>query len=148
MLGRARLEDVDGRFRSKGSFHNTEAGMKALRILGGLLLLFTGIVHIGYVAITPSDPNALPMVVFGIVYVATGVLLLLKIRYSAVGGLVFPAIGLGSGFFLLGLQNWTPLLVFLYSIDAVIMLCCIAMLIRSPREILDAKPSMSRRRSK
>jgi hypothetical protein len=80
----------------------------------------------------PSDPSAIPMLVFGVVYFSIGVLLLLQIKYSTYLGVVFPLIGLGTGFFVVGLKNWTAMLTFLFAIDAVVVICCI-LLIRNQK---------------
>ena len=102
--------------------------MKTIRMLAACLLLFTGVLHIMPVIKTPSDPNAIPMLGFGIVYFLIGVLLFLKTKYSASLGLIVPLIGLGTGFFIVGFANWTTRLTFLFVIDAVVIICCILLL--------------------
>ena len=99
--------------------------MKTIRLLAACLLLFTGVLHIIPMIKTPSDPNALPMLVFGIVYFAVGVLLFLKIKYSAYLGILFPLVGLAVGFFVVGIKNWTAMLTFMFAIDLVVVICCI-----------------------
>ena len=99
--------------------------MKPIRYLAAGLLLLTGILHIIPMFKTPSDPNSLPMLIFGIAYFAVGVLLIAKIRFDSLLGIIIPLIGLGIGFFKIGVKNWTSMLTFLFAIDAVVIICCL-----------------------
>jgi len=103
--------------------------MKTIHYLAACLLLLTGILHFLPVIKTPSDPNAIPMLVFGIVYFTIGVLLIMKIRFATLLGLIFPLIGLGTGFFVVGFKNWDSMLSFLFAIDAVVIICCLFLLL-------------------
>ena len=103
--------------------------LKAIRYLAAGLLLLTGVLHILPIIKTPSDPNSLPMLVFGIIYFAIGVLLLMKIRFSSLLGVIFPLVGLGTGFFVVGIKNWDTMLSFMFVIDAVILVCCLILLL-------------------
>lgn len=104
--------------------------MKIIRRIAVCLLLLTGVLHLVLVIATPSDRNALGTLVFGLLYSALGVLLFLKVKYSTIMGIVFPVIGLGSGFIVIGINNWTPVLTFLFAVDVAVILCCILMFLR------------------
>jgi hypothetical protein len=82
---------------------------------------------------TPSDPNSLPMLVFGIAYFAVGIMLIVKIRFDSLAGIIIPFIGLGVGFFKIGLKNWTTMLTFLFAIDAVVIICCMILLMNKKK---------------
>jgi len=99
--------------------------MKTILYVAACLLLLTGALHLIPIFKTPSDPNALPMLVFGILYFAVGVLLLMKKRFATYLGIIVPLTGLGVGFFVVGLKNWDTMLSFLFGIDAVVIVCCI-----------------------
>jgi uncharacterized membrane protein HdeD (DUF308 family) len=103
--------------------------MKAIRYLAAGLLLLTGVLHILPIFKAPSDPNSLPMLIFGIVYFTIGVLLITNIKFATLLGLIFPIIGLGTGFFVVGIKNWTAMLTFLFVIDAVVVICCLLLLL-------------------
>jgi uncharacterized membrane protein HdeD (DUF308 family) len=103
--------------------------MKTIRYFAALLLLVTGVMHLLPMFKVPRDPNALPMLAFGIAYFATGVLLILNKKFSQVLGIVFPLIGLGIGFFVVGLKNWNTMLTIMFIIDAVVVICCILLLL-------------------
>jgi len=108
--------------------------MKIIRYFAVCLLLLTGVLHIIPIIKTPSDPNAIPMLIFGIVYFTVGILLLLKVKYSDLLGVIFPIIGLGTGFFVVGLKNWDAMLTFLFAIDAVVVICCVLLLLNRKKD--------------
>jgi uncharacterized membrane protein HdeD (DUF308 family) len=103
--------------------------MKTIRYFAALLMLITGVLHILPMFGEPRDPNALPMLAFGIAYFIIGILLILKIRFSEVLGIVVPLVGLGTGFFVVGLKNWDTMLSILFIIDAIVVICCIVLLL-------------------
>jgi hypothetical protein len=78
-------------------------------------------------------PQAHPMLVFGLFYFLIGVTLALNYRFGPLFGIIFPLIGLGAGFFVIGVSNWTTLLGTLFAIDAIVVLCCFAMFLRRTR---------------
>ena len=103
--------------------------MKLIRYLAAGLLLLTGILHILPMLKTPSDPNSLPMLIFGISYFAVGVMLIMKIKFDSLLGIIIPLIGLGVGFLMIGIKNWTTMLTLLFTIDAVVIICCLILLL-------------------
>ena len=102
--------------------------MKAIRYFASLLMLITGVLHFFPMFSEPRDPNALPMLAFGIVFFGIGVLLLLKIRISEILGILFPLIGLGTCFFVVGMKNWDTMLHIMAIIDGIVIICCILLL--------------------
>jgi hypothetical protein len=107
--------------------------MKPIRYIAGCLLLLTGVLHLIPIFKSPADPNALPMMGFGILYFAVGVLLLMKKRFATYLGIIVPLVGLGVGFFVVGFKNWDAMLSFLFGIDAVVIVCCIVLLINKKK---------------
>jgi uncharacterized membrane protein HdeD (DUF308 family) len=103
--------------------------MKPIRYLAAGLLLLTGVLHILPMFKTPSDPNSIPMLIFGIAYFAVGVMLIMKIKFDSLLGIIIPLIGLGVGLFMIGIKNWTAMLTFLFAIDAVVVICCLILLL-------------------
>lgn len=92
-------------------------------------MLITGVLHILPMFKAEQDPNALPMLAFGVAYLTTGVLLFLNLKFSPILGIVFPLIGLGTGFFVVGLKNWDTMLSSMFIIDAVVIICCVILLL-------------------
>jgi uncharacterized membrane protein HdeD (DUF308 family) len=102
--------------------------MKTIRYVAAVLMLITGVMHMLPVFTTPEDPNALPMLGFGIAYFLIGVLLILNKKLAEILGIVVPFIGLAIGFFKIGLKNWDTMLTIMFIIDAVVIICCIFLL--------------------
>jgi uncharacterized membrane protein HdeD (DUF308 family) len=107
--------------------------MKPIRYFAAALLLLTGVLHILPMFKTPSDPNSLPMLGFGIVYFTIGVLLILKVRYDSLLGIIFPVIGLLTGFVVIGLKSWNTMLTLMFAIDAVVAVCCLIMFLNKDK---------------
>jgi hypothetical protein len=104
--------------------------MKTIRYITALLMLATGIMHLLPMFKAPGDPNALPMLAFGIAYLTIGVLLILNKPFSYILGIVIPLIGLAIGLFKIGLKNWDTVLSIMFIIDAIVVICCIALLLK------------------
>lgn len=98
--------------------------MKAIRYTAATLLLLTGILHTVPFFNEMQILHAEPMLVFGIFYFSIGALLLLKSDFSPAWGIIFPLIGLCTGFFVIGVKNWNMLLSFLFAIDFIVVVCC------------------------
>ena len=103
--------------------------MKTIRYLAALLMVITGILHVLPMFKEVKDPNAIPMLGFGIAYFATGVLLFMDKKFSQILGIIFPLIGLGVGFGVVGLKNWDTMLTIMFIIDAVVVICCLILLL-------------------
>ena len=102
--------------------------MKTIRYLAALLMILTAVLHILPMFESQENPDAIPMLVFGIIYLTIGVLLILKFKYSAILGIVFPLIGLGIGFVEVGFENWDTMLSIMFLIDAIVIICCILLI--------------------
>jgi hypothetical protein len=108
--------------------------MKTIRLFAALLMLVTGVMHILPMFKVPRDPNALPMLAFGIAYLTVGVLLLLNKNISHILGIVFPLVGLGVGFFGVGMKNWNTILTVMFIIDAIVVICCTTLLLNRKKQ--------------
>lgn len=103
--------------------------MKTIRYLAALLMVITGILHVLPMFKEVKDPNAMPMLGFGILYLGIGVLLYMDKKFSQILGIIFPLIGLGVGFGVVGLKNWDTMLTIMFIIDAVVVICCLILFI-------------------
>ncbi len=103
--------------------------MKTIRCVAALLLVITGVMHVLPMFKEVRDANALPMLGFGIVYFTIGVLLFMDKKYASILGVVFPLIGLGVGFGVVGLKNWDVILSIMFIIDAVVAIGCLILLL-------------------
>ncbi|MEN8122772.1 MAG: hypothetical protein ABFS35_20695 [Bacteroidota bacterium] len=102
--------------------------MKIIRYLAALLMILTAVLHLLPMFKSPQHPDAIPMLVFGIIYLTIGVFLILKFKYSTILGIVFPLIGLGIGFLKIGFENWDTMLSIMFLIDAIVVTCCILLM--------------------
>ena len=107
--------------------------MKQLRYLAASLMVITGILHVIPIFKELGDPNALPMLAFGIGYLAIGVLLFLNKRIGIIIGIILPMIGLGIGFIEIGIENWDTMLSVMFLIDAIVIISCIILLLKKNR---------------
>ncbi len=104
--------------------------MKTVRYVATSLLIFTGVLHTIPFFRGAVDGNALPMLVFGVIYLTIGILLMLNLKIARLLGIIFPLIGISTGFFVIGTKNWDVLLSILISIDFVVITCCCALILK------------------
>lgn len=105
--------------------------MKAIRYLAASMFLLTGILHF-YLAINPTpEIGSIGMLIAGIVYSATGVLLLMKVGFARWLGLI-PIVPMAMAPFMLNLSSldWTMLW---FPIELVAVLCCIILLLKKSK---------------
>jgi hypothetical protein len=108
--------------------------MKTIRYFAAVLMVATSIMHLLPMFKVPRDPNALPMLAFGLAYFSIGVLLILDKSISRILGIIIPLVGLGVGFFVVGLKNWDTILTIMFLIDAVVVFCCITLLMNKNKD--------------
>jgi uncharacterized membrane protein HdeD (DUF308 family) len=68
--------------------------MKTIRLLAGLLLLVSGILHIIVYFQAPDNPGSIGILGFGVIYCLTGVLLFNKKKYPVYLGIFIPLVGM------------------------------------------------------
>ena len=108
--------------------------MKQLRYLAASLMVITGILHVIPIFKGIEDPNALPMLAFGIGFLAIGVLLFLNKQIGKIIGIILPLIGLGIGFIKIGIENWDTMLTVMFLIDTIVVISCIILLLNKNRD--------------
>ena len=105
--------------------------MKAIRLLAASMFLLTGVLHFHMAFSALDDPNLILTLAFGIVYFATGVLLLMNKGFARWMGLI-PIVPLVMAPFMLDFQNmdftfaWIP-------IEIVAVICCIVLLAKKSK---------------
>ena len=107
--------------------------MRSIRYLASLLMILTGVLHALPVFTVQRDIHALHLLAFGIVYFTIGIMLMRNMKISAALGIIFPLLGIGTGFFVIGLPNWTTMLGILFAIDAIVVICCIVLFIKKTK---------------
>ena len=103
--------------------------MKIVRYFAAVLMFATGVLHILPMFQTPRDENAIPMLFFGLAFLLVGYLLIINQKRGPVIGILFTLLGLATGFFMVGVKNWTTMLTIMFIIDAVVLICCVFLLL-------------------
>ena len=108
--------------------------MKTIRYFTIILFLLTGILHLTSSLREFTAPNAIPILAFGIIYFALGILIFFNIRFSLILGIAFPFLGLGASLLVGGFHDWTTMTTLIYGIDVVVIICCVVLLARETRK--------------
>jgi len=98
--------------------------MKAIRYIATFLLLAAGVLHCLLYIQGPQAPGSAVVLIFGIIYFVTGILLFLKIRYSSIFGIIFPLIGVIVGLILFDPTEGNLIVGILGIMDVVIIILC------------------------
>ena len=104
--------------------------MKTIRIIAGILLLITGVIHVIMYAKTPDEPAMLGYLVFGIIYAIVGLLLFTRNLYPVYLGLIFPLIGFTICLIKFGFPSLVTIDTLLHIIDVVVIIFCLIILIQ------------------
>ncbi len=104
--------------------------MKIIRLVAGILLVITGVLHIvGYIK-APNDPGSIGMLVFGIIYGTVGVLLFTKKLYPVYLGLILPVIGMTIALIKFGFPELKSMMALLLLIDVLVIIGCAYLLLK------------------
>ncbi len=104
--------------------------MKTLRLIAGILLVITGVLHVvGYFQ-APDDPGSIGMLVFGIIYGTIGLLLFTKKLYPVYLGLIIPLTGMATAIIKLGFPPVKSMMFLLLLIDVVVIVICVYLLLK------------------
>jgi hypothetical protein len=106
--------------------------MKALRLLAASLFLLSGILHFYYVTKGTSDPYFVPSLVFGIIYFALGILLILNKKFAIWLGFIIPIIPLVS-LFKVDIKSLDALGFIVLAIDLAVVICCLILLLKKKK---------------
>ena len=98
--------------------------MKTIRLLAGILLVITGVLHIASYIKAPDDPGSIGMLVFGIIYGITGLLLFTKKMFPVYLGLILPLIGMTIAIIKFGFPVLISMMGLLLLIDVIVIICC------------------------
>ena len=108
--------------------------MKLIRYFTVILFLLTGILHLSSSLREFTAPNAIPILAFGVIYFALGILIFFNIRFSLISGIAFPFLGLGASLVVGGFHDWTAMTTLIYGIYVLVIICCIVLLTRETRK--------------
>jgi len=98
--------------------------MKQIRLLAGILLLITGILHVVLYNRTPNEPGIIGLLIFGIIYAIVGILLFNRKIYPIYLGLIIPLIGMALSIIKFGIPELISLLALFKLIGLIVIICC------------------------
>ena len=98
--------------------------MKTIRLIAGILLLITGILHVVLYIKTPNDPGSIGLLIFGIIYAVIGFLLFNKKIYPLFLGLIIPLIGMTLSIIKFGIPGLISILALFKLIGIIVIICC------------------------
>ena len=79
--------------------------MKALRLLAGSFILLSGILHVYLYIKSAGNPGSVGIMVVGLIYIITGLLLFSSKKYPLYLGIAIPLIGMTLSFIKFGVPE-------------------------------------------
>ncbi len=104
--------------------------MKTIRLLAGLLLLVSGILHIIVYFQAPQNPGSIGILVFGVIYCLTGLLLFNKKNYPVYLGISVPLIGMTLSLIKFGIPELISMSALFKLLEIIAVVCCCFLLVR------------------
>jgi hypothetical protein len=98
--------------------------MKSIRLLAGILLLITGILHVVLYIKDPNLSGSIGLLIFGIIYTVIGILLFNRKIYPLYLGLIVPLIGMTLSITKFGVPELISLLALFKLIGIIVIICC------------------------
>jgi len=107
--------------------------MKTIRILAGILLLISGVLHIVVYFRAPDSPGSIPVLSFGVVYLIVGFLLFNRKKYPVYLAIIVPLIGMSLSLIKFGIPEMISMSALFKVLEVIAVLCCIVVLIKSQK---------------
>lgn len=107
--------------------------MKTIRLLAGLLLVVSGILHIVAYFQTPDDPGSIGILGFGIIYCIIGSLLFSSKKYPIYLGIFVPLIGMTLSIIKFGIPELISMSAIFKLLEIIAVICCSILLLRKTR---------------
>ncbi|MFA5972630.1 MAG: DUF308 domain-containing protein [Lentimicrobiaceae bacterium] len=105
--------------------------MKTIRLLAGILLLISGILHIAAYFKAPDSPGSIPVLSFGVIYIIVGFLLFSFKKYPVYLAIIVPLIGMTLSLIKFGIPELISLSALFKGLEIIAVVCCIVLLIKS-----------------
>ena len=107
--------------------------MKSVRLLAGMLLLISGILHIVAYFKAPESQGSIPVLAFGVIYMIVGILLFNSKKYPLYLGIFVPLTGMILSLIKFGIPEMISLSALFKVLEIVAIICCLVVLFRSNR---------------
>jgi uncharacterized membrane protein HdeD (DUF308 family) len=105
--------------------------MKTIRLLAGILLLISGVLHIVAYFQAPDSPGSIPVLSFGVIYMIIGFLLFNNKKYPIYLAIIVPLIGMTLSLIKFGIPGLVSLSALFKVLEIIAVVCCCALLIKS-----------------
>ncbi len=109
--------------------------MKTIRLLAGIMLVVSGILHAVAYFQAPESPGSIPMVAFGIIYLIIGVLLFNTKRYPLYLAVIVPLVGMTLSLIKLGIPELISFLALFKVLGIIAVVCCLIILFKSQKTV-------------
>jgi len=107
--------------------------MRTIRLLAGILLLISGILHIvGYFQ-APDSPGSIPVLSFGVLYLILGSLLFNRKKYPVYLAIIVPLIGMTLSLIKFGIPELVSLSALFKVLEIIAVVCCVVLLSKSQK---------------
>jgi uncharacterized membrane protein HdeD (DUF308 family) len=104
--------------------------MKPVRLLAGLLLLVSGVLHVIVYFQAPDNPGSVGILGFGIIYLLTGLLLFSSRGYPVYLGIIVPLIGMTLSLIKFGVPELMSMSAVFKILEIIAVGCCIFLVAR------------------
>jgi len=105
--------------------------MRTFRLLAGILLLTSGILHIAAYFKAPDSPGSIPVLSFGLIYMIVGSLLFNRKKYPVYLAIIVPLIGMTLSLIKFGIPELISLSALFKILEIIAVVCCCVLLIKS-----------------
>ena len=103
--------------------------MKTIRLIAAILLIVTGVLHVYTYFLLSDEPGMTGVMIFGIIYGITGLLLFNSKTYPVYMGLILPLIGMTLSLIKFGIPGLLSMLALFKLLSILVIICCGTLLI-------------------
>jgi uncharacterized membrane protein HdeD (DUF308 family) len=107
--------------------------MRTIRILSGILLLISGILHIMAYFQAPDSPGSIPLLSFGVIYSIIGFLLFNHRKYPLYLAMIVPLIGMTLSLIKFGIPELISLSALFKVLEIIAVVCCMVLLVKNKK---------------
>lgn len=107
--------------------------MKTIRLLAGILLLISGVLHIVAYFQAPDSPGSIPVLLFGGIYIIVGALLFNSKKYPLYLAIIVPLVGMTLSLIKFGIPELISLSALFKVLEIIAVVCCVGLLFKSQK---------------
>jgi uncharacterized membrane protein HdeD (DUF308 family) len=108
--------------------------MRTIRLLAGILLLVSGVLHIVAYFQAPESPGSIPVLSFGVIYMIVGLLLFNRKKYPVYLAIIVPLIGMTLSLIKFGIPELVSLSALFKVLEITAVVCSVVLLIKDKTE--------------